>query len=44
MSSQYSAIERSEENLPLRAELRIDLRVHASVSYQVALTSCWQAM
>ena len=29
MSSQYSAMARSDENLPLRAVFRIDIRVHA---------------
>jgi hypothetical protein len=29
MSSQYSPIARSDENLPLRAVLRIDIFVHA---------------
>jgi hypothetical protein len=43
MSSQYSAMARSEENLPLRAALRIDMRDHASASCQAALTRAWQS-
>jgi hypothetical protein len=38
MSSQYSVIARSEENFPLRAVLRMDIRVQASTSCQAALT------
>ena len=38
MSSQYSAMARSEENFPLRAVLRIDIRDHATGSCQAALT------
>ena len=43
MSSQYSAIARSEENLPLRAVFRIDICVHASLSCHAALTWSWQS-
>ena len=43
MSSQYSAIARSDENLPLRAVFRIDIRVHASRSCHAALTRSWQS-
>jgi hypothetical protein len=32
MSAQYSRIVRSDENLPLRAVFKIDIRVHRSVS------------
>jgi hypothetical protein len=41
MSSQYSTMARSEENLPLRAQLSMDLRVHPSVSTQAVLTFSW---
>ena len=44
VSLQYSAIARSDENFPLYAELMIDMRVHFSVSCQVASTCCWLAM
>jgi hypothetical protein len=44
MSSQYSVMDRSDENLPLRAVLRIDIRVHASVSCHAALTRPWHSM
>ena len=43
ISSQYSRIARSEENLPARAVLRIDMRVQRSGSFQAALTRSWQA-
>ena len=39
ISSQYSLIARSEENLPLRAVLRIDIRDHVSRSSQARDTS-----
>jgi hypothetical protein len=42
MSSQYSAMARSDENLPLRAVFRIDIFVHASLSSHAALTCSWQ--
>lgn len=42
MSSQYSAMARSDENLPLRAVLRIDIRSQAAPLRQVSLTSFWQ--
>ena len=42
MSSQYSAMARSEENFPLRAVFRIDIRIHAAVSCHAALTCYWQ--
>jgi len=38
ISSQYSPIARSEENLPLRAQLSMDLRIQPSVSSQAVLT------
>jgi hypothetical protein len=44
MSSQYSSIARSDENLPLRAVFRIDIRVHAEVSCHAALTRSWHSM
>ena len=44
ISSQYSAIARSEENFPLRAVLRIDICDHRSRSCQAALTLPWQSM
>lgn len=37
MSLQYSAMARSEENLPQRAVLRIDMRVQWSATCQAAL-------
>ena len=43
ISSQYSLIARSEENLPLRAVLRIDIRDQASSSTHTLLTSSWQS-
>src|SRR5690242_19585684 len=43
MSSQYSRMARSDENLPLRAVLRIDIRVHRSTSCHAAPTCSWQA-
>ena len=43
MSSQYSAIARSEENLPLRAVFRMDIFVHDSPSSHAALTRSWQS-
>jgi hypothetical protein len=43
MSSQYSAIARSDENLPLRAVFRIDIFVHDSPSSHAALTSSWHS-
>ena len=43
MSSQYCAIARSEENLPLRAAFRIDMRDHASLSCHAAATVSWHA-
>ena len=43
MSWQYSTMARSDENLPLRAVFRIDIRVQASVSCQAALTRSWQS-
>src|ERR1700740_1535545 len=42
--SQYSRIERSEENFPMRATLRIDLRDQAIGSPQRALTAFWQSI
>jgi hypothetical protein len=42
MSSQYSAIARSDENLPLRAVFRMDIFVHESLSRHEALTRSWQ--
>ena len=44
VSWQYSAMARSDENLPLYALLMIDIRVHFSASSQAASTCCWQAM
>ena len=41
--SQYSAIARSDENVPLRAVFKIDIRVQASVSRHAAPTLCWQS-
>ena len=38
MSEQYSRIERSEENLPIRATFRIDMRFHRWRSRYAALT------
>src|SRR5574337_383705 len=38
ISSQYSSMARSDENLPLRAVFRIDMRVHLSVSCHAAPT------
>ena len=43
MSSQYSAMARSDENLPLRAVFRMDIFVHDSLSCHAALTCCWQS-
>ena len=42
--SQYSPIARSDENRPMRAVLRMDLRHHCPVSRQARSTSDWQAM
>jgi hypothetical protein len=42
ISSQYSAMARSDENLPLRAVFRMDIFVHDSLSCQAALTWSWQ--
>ena len=42
MSSQYSAMARSDENLPLRAVFKMDIFVHLSRSCQAALTCSWQ--
>jgi hypothetical protein len=44
MSSQYSLIARSEENFPLRAVFRIDIRVQAGMSRHAALTRSWASM
>ena len=41
--SQYSRMLRSDENLPMRAALRIDIRVHACGSRHKALTRSWQS-
>ena len=38
MSSQYSRMARSDENLPMRAVLRIDMRVHCLVFLYAADT------
>jgi len=43
MSAQYSPMARSEENLPLRAVFRTDMRVQWSASCQALLTCSWQA-
>ena len=43
MRSQYSRIDRSEENLPERAVFRIDMRVQRGGSRQAASTRAWQA-
>ena len=43
MSSQYSAMARSDENLPLRAVFRMDIFVHNSLSWHAALTWSWQS-
>jgi len=43
MSSQYWRIARSEENPPILATLRIDLRIHAGSSIQQRLTCSWQS-
>jgi hypothetical protein len=42
ISSQYSVMARSDENLPLRAVFRMDIFVHDSVSCHAALTRSWQ--
>ena len=44
MSSQYSAMARSDENFPLRAVLRIDIRDHAAGFCHAALTRSWHSM
>lgn len=43
ISSQYSAIARSDENFPLRAALMIDIRDQVSSSCHAALTLAWQS-
>ena len=43
ISSQYSLMARSDENLPLRAVLRIDIRVQRSTSCQAELTRSWHS-
>ena len=43
MSRQYSRIVRSEENLPVRAALRIDMRVQRSRSRYTSLTPFWHS-
>ena len=43
ISSQYSAMARSDENLPLRAVFKMDIFVHASLSCHAALTWSWQS-
>ncbi len=42
--SQYSRIERSEENAPMRATFRIDMRVQASASRKACPTRSWHSM
>jgi hypothetical protein len=43
ISSQYSAIARSDENFPLRAVFKMDIFVHASLSSHAAPTCSWAA-
>ena len=41
MFSQYSRIERSEENFPIRATFSTDIFVHFFLSWKAALTLSW---
>lgn len=41
--SQYSLMERSEENLPMRATLRMDILAQACSSRKAAATLSWQS-
>jgi hypothetical protein len=43
IAAQYSRIARSDENLPARAVLRIDMCVQRSTSFHAALTRSWHA-
>lgn|GEM_PF-2637453 len=43
ISSQYSLMERSEENFPVRAVLRIDIRAQRGRSWNAALAVAWQS-
>ncbi len=42
--SQYSRIDRSDENLPILATFIMAIRVQVAVSFQVFPTKSWQAV